>query len=350
MRHGRAVWIWGWLLAAAVWTANLQAQPTITYQPPDRAVLLNEPVTLRVQAVGGANLRYQWRRENGALVGSGFAYTIPRATASSQGGYYAVALDASGSITSRVATLTVHTPVSLVPMLSRWRYEASGAAPNPDWHRADFDDSRWPEAPSLFHNESATLPEPKRTLLPLANPGGTAIRTYYFRSHFNWTGPELPSYLIANAYIDDGAVFYLNGVELGRLRLPHGPISPDTDATEAREAHADLLAFAAAPLVVGANVLAVEVHQNIASEPDVVFGLSLAAAAGPPQLPDLLVWPPGKPHFEERLFGPGDCAVQEGMVTAGNRHGRPARKSRVRISRLPRPLSLQSLRPVSPAG
>jgi len=308
----------GLLVAVLLGADSLMGQPVITYQPPDRAVLLNEPAILRVDAEGGANLRVQWRRENGTLVGSGNAYTIPRVNAGSQGGYYAVAIDATGSSTSRVATLTVHTPVTLIPMQSRWRYDASGNPPAADWASFEYNDSGWPEGQSLLHNEPATLTDPKRTLVTLTNAGGMRIRVHYFRAKFNFTGPK-PAYLIANAYVDDGAVFYLNGVEAARLRLPNGPISAEMEASEAREARTDLLAFSGEALVEGANVLAVAVHQHLESEADMVFGMSLAGAAGPPQMPDLLVWPPGKPHFEERLFAEADCAVQEGMVRAGLR-------------------------------
>ena len=94
----------------------------------------------------------------------------------------------------------------LVSLTNTWCYWQAGSLDGVNWKAPDYDDSAWPSGPALFHATTATLPAPKNTPLTLGR------RTYYFRTHFNYAGgvPEIA--LEFSALIDDGAVFYLNGV------------------------------------------------------------------------------------------------------------------------------------------
>ena len=78
---------------------------------------------------------------------------------------------------------------------------------------------------------------------------------------------------------DDGAVAYLNGSEILRASMPAGTVTAATRAS-GHEANNAYLRFdvsnSAGLLVAGANVLAVEVHQQAASSSDLVFDLALA--------------------------------------------------------------------------
>src|SRR5204863_7449231 len=81
----------------------------------------------------------------------------------------------------------------------------------------------------------------------------------------------------------DGAVFYLNGVEVHRQNLPPGPIDSTTPAL------ADVsLPTLSAPVIIpagslvsGANVLAVEVHQATGSTDAPLVGVELFYSALP---------------------------------------------------------------------
>ena len=78
---------------------------------------------------------------------------------------------------------------------------------------------------------------------------------------------------------DDGAVVYLNGVEVVRSNMPTGTISSTTRATTsiggADESAWNASAIDPARLVAGTNVIAVEVHQQSPSSTDVSFNLEL---------------------------------------------------------------------------
>jgi hypothetical protein len=199
----------------------------------------------------------------------------------------AVATDNSGKLgTSAPVNVSVLAGAAeqytLVELTSPWRYDATVNNYGTSWKEPGYDDSLWSgPSPALLHNEGDPLPGPKNTVLPLTD-NGTRIRGYYFRTHFNFPGVPAPGLrLVCSNLVDDGAVFWLNGAELGRLRMPMGAITRTTLASSAPNGsdatNYDVLTFSATNLRSGDNVLAVEVHQQSDTSSDVVFGLSLEA-------------------------------------------------------------------------
>lgn len=163
--------------------------------------------------------------------------------------------------------------VPLIAIDDAWRYEQSGRALPASWRGRDYDDSGWPSGRALLYVESANLPAPKNTQLLLGQT------TYYFRKNFEVVRDFDPAeaQLSMRTIIDDGAVFYLNGVEIYRLGMPSGAISHTTFAsrligTADWEGPFDLPISALRP---GENIIAVEVHQVNANSSDIVFGIEL---------------------------------------------------------------------------
>ena len=111
--------------------------------------------------------------------------------------------------------------------------------------------------------------------------------TYYFRTHFTlnptFTNAPSGSKIKISSIIDDGAVFYLNGGEIFRLDMPEGAINYSTTATRAvgDAIWEGSFTVPRSSLVVGDNVLAVEVHQCDPTSSDVVFGMTLDLAIEP---------------------------------------------------------------------
>ena len=62
------------------------------------------------------------------------------------------------------------------------------------------------------------------------SPLPSGLSTYYFRNTFNFSGNPNYSTLQINPVVADGAVFYLNGVEVYRQNMPAGPITYSTPA------------------------------------------------------------------------------------------------------------------------
>ncbi len=209
----------------------------------------------------------------------------------------AIATDTSGlRATSAPVTITVSPGAAqefaLISFTSNWRYDATTNDFGTAWTNAAYGEPGWlGPSPGLFYNETATLPEPKSTSLPLTF-NGARIRGFYFRIHFNFpTNPGAGVILTASNLVDDGAVFWLNGMEVGRLRMNPNPLRTDlalsTPPPNGDATNYETLVFPTNSLLAGDNVLAVQVHQQSDSSSDVVFGLRLDARLGfPPAVVD----------------------------------------------------------------
>lgn len=105
-------------------------------------------------------------------------------------------------------------------------------------------------------------PYPFNTFIPSTGPRPPGPTTVYYRAHFHWPHGTRGALLTATSFIDDGAVFYLNGVEVGCFTLSAAPVLFGTqpDAAITREGQSQVLTFPSNSLVTGDNVMAVEVH------------------------------------------------------------------------------------------
>lgn len=193
---------------------------------------------------------------------------------------------------SRVANwavgLSTNLPAQSIPLLAftnHWHFMQVSNLDAVAWTAPGFNDAPWPSGPGLlaFEDNNAILPlvgtvlkDPRITTNGL--PSGHA---YYFRTTVNVTS-DLSGFTInASAYVDDGAVFHVNGVEVHRLRMNAGAanhntlansLPPGGDATIADE-----FTIPAAAFQPGLNVIAVQVHQNSTTSSDITFGLRLTA-------------------------------------------------------------------------
>ena len=214
-----------------------------------------------------------------------------------------------------------------------WRYKASLVSyhenvvipPALPYQAVEFDDSSWASGAQLLHYETGSLASVsgfvKTTQVP--RNGSLPFPCYYFRTHFDYTGPLEGVALRAITMVDDAAILYLNGVEIQRIRMPAGAISyastgggaigPGTEAAE------ETWSLPSGALRQGDNVLAVEVHQANSTSSDVVWGMKLDAeittnvAAVNVVINEMLVEPPGSggsPWVE--LHNPGTVATDIG--------------------------------------
>ena len=140
-----------------------------------------------------------------------------------------------------------------------------------DWFAIDFDDSGWASGPALDEDDK---PEELRT--PVDYERGKVA--YYFRATFEVPEDSGAATARVTHYVDDGAVFYLNGEEFGD---PDAEIDFETLATNGGDARRNSFTFDPALLNAGKNTIAVEVHQASRSSSDVVFGLQLTVEDKP---------------------------------------------------------------------
>ena len=107
---------------------------------------------------------------------------------------------------------------------------------------------------------------------------------YYFRTTFTYTGdPTQVISLSGDDLLDDGAVVYLNGVDVAHLNMPAGTVtyatlaSSNVAGTAPVSTYTISLADFPGLLKQGANILAVEVRQDPATSSDVTWACSLNA-------------------------------------------------------------------------
>jgi len=159
-----------------------------------------------------------------------------------------------------------------------WKYNDKNVDLGTAWRAPAFDDSAWPQGPGLFGFETASLPSPGiRTSFERSQQ-----LTYYLRTKFNYTGATKGVTLTIDQILDDGAVYYLNGHELGRSGVGPGDVTFATAANRTTGDAVEELAVITtdgSALVNGVNVLAVEVHQTNTTSSDVVFGMRLNVSA-----------------------------------------------------------------------
>ncbi|HEX2747886.1 MAG TPA: cadherin-like domain-containing protein, partial [Verrucomicrobiales bacterium] len=116
------------------------------------------------------------------------------------------------------------------------------------------------------------MPGAPNLLTGISTGGGNySVTTYLFRHTFTATAAQAAiAQWTLHALVDDGAIFYLNGQEIGRLGMDSGQLQPPgtittqtaTDANPSETTYEDIAVTLTGKLVAGNNVLAVELHQT----------------------------------------------------------------------------------------
>jgi uncharacterized repeat protein (TIGR01451 family) len=169
------------------------------------------------------------------------------------------------------------TNMDVIPLGGPWFYNTKGVDLGTNWSQPGYDFSSWSNGPALFCDLASTnlYPVPLGTALLVSNQV-----TYYFLSQFLWYGDTSNVTLLATNYITSGAVFYLNGAPVGQVRMTNYPPSYNSTAlAQTNPGQPDILTFSSASLVMGTNLLAVEVHQSSPANPNVAFAMNMNARA-----------------------------------------------------------------------
>ncbi len=167
---------------------------------------------------------------------------------------------------------------------SGWRYHDKAEPPPAHWHSPDYDDASWPTGRSpLGYGEEGLATE-----LSFGEDASNKHPAAYFRLHFD--AGEISSDLFygLRVRVDDGAIFYLNGVEIDRIRM-RIPMNEDTPR-KPESAYRGIKSPAPADPVMepavfvpirrkdlkaSDNLLAISVHQADASSSDLLLALSV---------------------------------------------------------------------------
>lgn len=194
---------------------------------------------------------------------------------------------ATGAFTATNYNVTTTRPVFGITKSWKWNTNNLDGI---NWKATNYNDSSWSSGPGLLYVETSFSVSPKNTPLPPNNglpvTGVPVFPTYYFRTTFNYTNSPSATTLTFSNYVDDGYVYYLNGVEIQRTRMPAtptvitnktvataNPCAGDANCPDFYTTSGNLITN----LVMGTNVLAVEVHQSSNGNIDMAFGSALFA-------------------------------------------------------------------------
>lgn len=207
-------------------------------------------------------------------------------------GISAAATDSGGRIVpSEAITISVFQPplnTTLVATGSVWKYLDNGSNQGTNWSQRNYDDGTWASGPAELGYGNAPV-----TIVSFGPDPNNRYITTYFRHWFFVPADAVYTNLNFGLKRDDGAVVYLNGVEMFRSNMPNGTITFTNLASSAVVVPDEQTFFPtslrASNLVAGANLLAVEVHQNAAASGDLGFDIALVGAgyalpAAPPTL------------------------------------------------------------------
>jgi hypothetical protein len=268
-------------------------QPTVAITSPTNGstVVVGEPVTLTTtaSATSSKSLVKVEFLEQGRVIAvvsnSPYALTLYDLREDNHT-FIARATDSAGLFTdSAPITISVGAQLSTVKVLAidnvtTWRYDRTGRDLGTDWRQPGYDDSTWPAGPALIADEGTTTVEPIRTRINRFNDQGAYVRTFYFRSHFNFPGTSTArAKLKLRHVVDDGVVVYLNGQEIHRFGIAQG-VAVDylTDAAGHENVYEGPYDIPIDNLLLCDNVLAAEVHQAGGSSSDMVFGLEFTVS------------------------------------------------------------------------
>ncbi len=154
-----------------------------------------------------------------------------------------------------------------------WRYLDKGVYPGAGWTTTGFDDSTFKSGlPQLGYGDGD-----ETTVVSYGPDSENKYITTYFRTTFSVD--TVPTSLTVSLVADDGAVVYVNGVEVVRDNMPAGTIENSTLAASTRDSgENDFRTFTVDPsvLVAGANTVATEVHQVYRKSSDISFDLRVS--------------------------------------------------------------------------
>ena len=163
---------------------------------------------------------------------------------------------------------------NLVAAGSNWKYLDDGSNQGTAWFANGFDDSSWSNGPAQLGYGQGR----EATVVSFGPNANSKYPTTYFRHTVNINNPLDWSDLSLGVVRDDGAVVYINGVQVYSDNMP-GSFNYLTWASSwvsgANEYTFQTATLSAANLVAGNNHIAVEMHQGAGNSSDLSFDLYL---------------------------------------------------------------------------
>lgn len=318
----------GLMATSAPVSVNLVSNflPSVVITSPTNNSMFIAPTNLQIEAVAsdedGAVARVEFYRD-GLLLGEDAAAPFSLSWSNVLPGAYTLTAVAVDSVNARGTSAPVSVTLStggepttntLIALGSTWRFRDDGSDQGTNWRSAGFNDSAWlaGPAPLGYCTDGACLTFYSFATVVSYGPNASAkYITTYFRKSFLVEDAARITALGCRLQRDDGAVIYLNGVEVFRTNMGVGAISNTTYAAGTGNfalEQAGLPAGALTNLVSGTNLLAVEIHQGSGNSSDIAMELELTAVVSPPSnLPPVVNLI--SPATDLTLASPADLAL-----------------------------------------
>lgn len=160
---------------------------------------------------------------------------------------------------------------------SNWKYLDDGTDQGTAWTELGFNDATWNEGPAELGYGDGD----EATVVSYGPDANNKYPATYFRKSFTIADKSAIGQLKADLVRDDGAIIFINGVEVARDNLPEGEINyltlaPNTIAGS-DESNYQTHLLEDSMLVNGTNVIAVRIHQRDLYSSDISFNLKMEA-------------------------------------------------------------------------
>ena len=171
----------------------------------------------------------------------------------------------------------------LLDYKSKWAYYDQGSLDNISWKSNNYNAFDWQKSQAPFGFGTVGTTEDAgdyNTRLDYGGDPSNKRPTYYFRTNFELPAmPGADDKVVINYYVDDGAIFYVNGIEVGTKNCPSG--ATYNTYTSSYAGHAAISGSMEIPhnlLQEGTNLIAVEVHNTSASSTDIFFDANIVCS------------------------------------------------------------------------
>ncbi len=157
--------------------------------------------------------------------------------------------------------------VVLSPYGSEWSYYDAASLDGQNWQSPSYNTTTWGKGNApLGYGKTGIA-----TTLDYGNNSSNKRLTYYMRHNFNLASLNASDQYTLYLTVDDGAIVYINGTEIGRYLMPSGTVTYNTTATTYASGNPDMTSFSVPANVLrsGSNVIAIEVHQNSITSSDI---------------------------------------------------------------------------------
>jgi 3',5'-cyclic AMP phosphodiesterase CpdA len=168
---------------------------------------------------------------------------------------------------------------TLIAYGSNWKYRDVGNQ-GTSWRTTTYNDAVWASGNAQLGYGDGD----EATVVSYGASASKKYMTTYFRKTITVDTTSFTGYTL-NIKRDDGAVVYINGTEVYRTNMPTGTISYSTKASSAASDDgntAQTTILALSRIKNGTNVIAVEIHQNVANSTDLSFDLELKGNTSTP--------------------------------------------------------------------